>query len=507
MAHGDLSHPLLKAVLCSCLVYVAPVSFYDFNARIWWSVLLSPKLNDSFGVAVWIAYLAWTVVLQGVLGVGLYFFFKRATRLIWMPIAAAALFVMSGVPLSMAAVWLDARVVPFVYRQSEGKPIAWEEYCRVDHAHLLAPAWSRYGFLEHSARAWIVFHATEEPTLLLAEGCQRIGYTTNEASENELRGIFKPEPGFIGWDHIGFRDAWFDRHLRSNQGKTWASEYGYQFTPKRLMFQRQYSPGGCAIFGLRPACKRDVPAESGAGCPELAGDADSLGFLGPATYSETERSVEIKPAGGTAAVEVDISKVGPGFISLEGVSVERRTLLLRRQSSRILNITIADLENHGFSHEYSEVSFDGQVLWRLPRTGDADDGRLVADSPNWIWWKSEPLRAPGCCLLEWNVGGRAGAHKVARGRKIVSVSLSPSGQLIAVSVSDRHRTGGIRDSVYVIRSRDNVEVFRGYLPPLTESRVQFLGSSLLAYTDFDGSDGFVRVVKVPDSADGTNPGS
>ena len=61
------------------------------------------------------------------------------------------------------------------------------------------------------------------------------------------------------------------------------------------------------------------------------------------------------------------------------------------------------------------------------------------------------------------------------------MNLSPSGRLIAISVGDRHNTGGIRDSVYVIRSRDEVEVFRRYLPPFTESRVQFLGSSLLAY--------------------------
>ena len=84
-----------------------------------------------------------------------------------------------------------------------------------------------------------------------------------------------------------------------------------------------------------------------------------------------------------------------------------------------------------------------------------------------------------------------------RGRNVISVSLDPTGELVAVSVSDLHEVGNVPDSVYVFRIRDGIEVFRRFLPPFSHPSVQFLGPSLLAYTDYDGSDGFVRVVKVP----------
>jgi hypothetical protein len=89
-------------------------------------------------------------------------------------------------------------------------------------------------------------------------------------------------------------------------------------------------------------------------------------------------------------------------------------------------------------------------------------------------------------------------HHVARGRVVVSVSLSPDGQLAAASVTDMHKTGHTKDAVCVVRTSDGAEVFRRELPAFSESEVQFLGASLLAYTDFDGSDGFVRVVRVPE---------
>jgi hypothetical protein len=494
-----LNSPAFKALLFSCLVYAALVNYEDFGTRWWCSVLLSQKLNDAFGLSVWGAYLAWTVFLQALLAVGLYFLFRRATRLYVAPIVAVVLFVVIGVPLSLVAVWLDARVVPFIYREGEGPSIHWQESCRVEHAHLLAPTGSRYGFLERSARAWMVSHATHEPMILLPS-CSRVAYTASEGGEDELKKNFNREPEFdMGWNDVGFRHALFAKHVPSNSGKTWTSEFGYQFTPTSIMFQRQYFPGGCVIYRLSPQESRDIPCESSARCAVLSGDSDSLGSLELTAYSVSERRVEIAPWRNGSTLVVDISKVGPGFVSLKGVSVDRRRFLIRRQSSRLLRVKALDLEAHGFSYEYSEIAFDGQVIWRLPRIGEPDGARLVADSdaPNWVWWQSEDVPARGCCALEWRVGRSAGTHRAARGRNIVSVSLNSTGQLIAVSVSDIHRTGKVLDSVYVIRTRDGVEVFRQYLPPFTQSRLQFLGPSFLAYTDFDGSDGFVRVVKVP----------
>jgi len=333
--------------------------------------------------------------------------------------------------------------------------------------------------------------------MLMPEGCRTVAYAATDAGQTELRDAFKPKPGFDPSYDVGLRYKLSDRAVPSMYNRTWSAEYGYQFTPASLMFQRQYLPGGCVIFGFNPPNHREVPAESDVGCPALSGDSDLLGSLERTTYSISERRVEIAPAHGPGPAAVDISKVGSGFVSLEGVSVNRRSVLIRRQSSTLLHARAPDLEARGFAHEYSEVGFDGHVVWRLPRVGGADDARLAVEGANWVWWQTESQHPLDCCRLEWSRDGVAGRHRVARGRSIISVSLCPTGKLIAVSVSDRHWTGRVSDSVYVIRTADGSEVFRRYLQPLAQSRVQFLGPDLLAYTDFDGSDGFVRVVRVP----------
>jgi hypothetical protein len=55
------------------------------------------------------------------------------------------------------------------------------------------------------------------------------------------------------------------------------------------------------------------------------------------------------------------------------------------------------------------------------------------------------------------------------------------------------------DAVYIVQTSDGKEIFRRRLPAFAHADVQFLGASRVAYTDFDGSDGYVRVVQVPDS--------
>jgi hypothetical protein len=70
---------LLKALLVSSVVYLAPINYYDFGSHVWGSVLLSPNLNDTFGVAVWVSYIALTIVLQALLVISLYSLFRLIT--------------------------------------------------------------------------------------------------------------------------------------------------------------------------------------------------------------------------------------------------------------------------------------------------------------------------------------------------------------------------------------------------------------------------------------------
>lgn len=492
-----LNAVVCKALAASAVIWLAPCTQADFGSSLWFAVLSVPRLDDSFLRLVWIADCAWTLILQGLIAAGLYLLFRRLHRFFWLPIAAVLVWLSAGYPLSIGAVWLDARAVPFLYRGQDPAPLDAREVCRVQHAHLLAPAKSHYEFLERSERAWLLAHDAWEPALLTPEACAQLKYTAEETGKADLKEIFKPEPQFdIRFPHAGFRNALFERALPSYNNRTWSGEHGFQFTPAGLMLQRQFAPGGCVIFGFNPPRHTEVRAESLKGCPSLSGDSGSLARLGDATYSEDDRRILVTPEQATGQRAIDISKIGQGFVVLESFSVKRHAVLLRRQVSAILRARAPDLEARSFTYEFAELSAKGEILWSLPRTGDADSAQLAFDSGNWVWWQSDPDGSPGCCRVEWEVAGISGSHRVTRGRTIVSVSLAPNGKWIALSVSDRHRTGSIPDSVYVFSTFDRHEVFRRFLPPLAQSRVQFLGTDLLAYTDFDGSDGFVRVILI-----------
>jgi hypothetical protein len=186
---------------------------------------------------------------------------------------------------------------------------------------------------------------------------------------------------------------------------------------------------------------------------------------------------------------IDASALSGGTVSLLDFSMRRRTILLEREYGKRSTV-----QRGAPTHEYAELDFDGKLLWRIPGAGQ-NSTLLVNGGDRLLWQAFVPWFDP-CCTLTWTVAGHPGAHHIARGRNVTSVSFDPTGVLVAVSVSDLHEVGNIPDSVYVFRIRDGVEVFRRFLPPFSHPSVQFLGASLLAYTDYDGSDGFVRVVKV-----------
>jgi hypothetical protein len=86
---------------------------------------------------------------------------------------------------------------------------------------------------------------------------------------------------------------------------------------------------------------------------------------------------------------------------------------------------------------------------------------------------------------------------VPLGRSIIAVDADPSGSYVAVSTTTALNIGHIRDSVFVLRTSDGVEVFRRYLPTYTRSRVAFLGDSRFAFDDRKGEHFGVRVLEIP----------
>ena len=119
------------------------------------------------------------------------------------------------------------------------------------------------------------------------------------------------------------------------------------------------------------------------------------------------------------------------------------------------------------------------------------DGRIKAAERLPLIW--DRYRDSGPYQLSWNINGNSGTHKVLKGRAISAAAITPSGDLIAVSVSTQLNIGRIRDSIYLLRARDGVEVFRRYLPTYTRSPVWFPNDDLFAYT----ADAQVLVLRRP----------
>jgi len=108
------------------------------------------------------------------------------------------------------------------------------------------------------------------------------------------------------------------------------------------------------------------------------------------------------------------------------------------------------------------------------------DGGIKASSDLPLVW--DAYREDGPYRVSWNFGGNSGTHNVLKGRSINSAAMTPSGDLIAVSVASALNIGAIRDSIYVLRAKDGTEVFRRYLPAFTRTPVFFPTDDLLVYT-------------------------
>jgi hypothetical protein len=157
-----------------------------------------------------------------------------------------------------------------------------------------------------------------------------------------------------------------------------------------------------------------------------------------------------------------------------------------------------------FEHEYATR---GNSLVALDLTGAsrsvlAAPGGVAAQSTTllrvdegWVAW--DAYREEGRYRLHWRTAKGTGGHEVPLGRSITAADTDPSGSYVAISTTTALNIGHIRDSVFVLRTSDGVEVFRRYLPTYTRSRVAFLGDSRLAFDDREGEHFGVRVLKIP----------
>jgi hypothetical protein len=148
---------------------------------------------------------------------------------------------------------------------------------------------------------------------------------------------------------------------------------------------------------------------------------------------------------------------------------------------------------------------DGMLAWGPIDTGEIKHiGRyFLRLGDGWVAW--EIYRDKGRERVLWNLPQGSGRHEVPLGSSITDLAVSPDGALIAVSTSTGLNIGSVRDSLFVLKTRDGAEVYRRFFRKYTRTRMAFLGARHLAVTRIDldkkGS-GWIEVLRVPETAAG-----
>ena len=153
------------------------------------------------------------------------------------------------------------------------------------------------------------------------------------------------------------------------------------------------------------------------------------------------------------------------------------------------------------------LAFDGagDLAWGPIDTGEIKHvGRyFLRIGDGWVAW--EIYRDKGRLQILWDLPQGRGRHEVPKGSGIKDLVVSPDGALIAVSTSTSLNIGDVRDSLFVLRTRDGTEVYRRFFRKYTRARMEFLGTRHLVVTRIDldkkGS-GWIEVLRVPETAAG-----
>jgi hypothetical protein len=174
---------------------------------------------------------------------------------------------------------------------------------------------------------------------------------------------------------------------------------------------------------------------------------------------------------------VDLAAFGPASYVLSNIDMRAGEVLMSRND------------------EFIVLGLNGDVRSRILKPGAvaAQPSTFRRFGDGWVAW--DAYRDEGPYQVAWALPAGKGAHRVLKGRSINSVSVSPAGDLIAVSVATSLNIGNIQDSIYVLRASDGKEVFRRYLPRYTRTQVLFPGKDLFMYST-DGKTLLLRIQSV-----------
>jgi hypothetical protein len=244
-----------------------------------------------------------------------------------------------------------------------------------------------------------------------------------------------------------------------------------------------YAPGGAAAVARLP-----TPADPDRSVPILSDDGKWVAWkqYDPAARTPPlAEQIVLRSLDGARERVVTLPPPGRAEVELLGADVNADRLTL-------------------FEHEYPTrksslvaLNLAGASLGVLAAPGGvaAQSTTLLRVGEGWVAW--DAYREEGRYRLHWHTANGAGAHEVPLGRSITAVDADPSGSYIAISTTTALNIGRIRDSVFVLRTSDGIEVFRRYFPTYTRSRVAFLGDSRFAFDDREGEHFGVRVLEIP----------
>jgi hypothetical protein len=231
------------------------------------------------------------------------------------------------------------------------------------------------------------------------------------------------------------------------------------------------------------------PADPNRAIPILSNDGESVGwiqFVPGVRATPLPQEVLIRSLHGMEETTVSLPPPGQTAYVLLGIDTTKKELTL-------------------FEHDYKTsddmilgVGFDGVRRWGPVKAAgiQPQSNTFLILEDGWVAW--DAYKENENYRVGWSLPQGRGTHRILKGRSITALAVCPDGKYLALSVTTSLNIGDIKDSVYVLRASDGSEVFRRYLPTFARSDVAFLGNSYFAYTDWDGTNSQVRVLRVAD---------
>lgn len=458
-ARRSVQTALAYAFAASFLVYLQPLIF-PHVLSVWGFALWAEIAGFADREPLWMAAdLGLAFLIQLAMGAFFYWVFRGRARL-------RVLGLIAMFPASTAALlYLYMMVIPahfLIEPETHAESGDWPVACDIENASLAQVKAGVTLALERAGEAWLHRNPGRRYGLLRMPGC-----AVSEIVPPQNGSLQHALPGGVGLYLVLNKDT--GRYGLFHRSPNGVAPLKLDLTTDER-FSAILSPDGGTVFWLK----------------RLRGERGAT-----TGYEIHGRNLA---AGNRTAIRLLLK--GPATIGLLSANPTTDRYILTRNGKDVFEI------DRTGATVWGPVSSPGFHIsrnnWRKAGNG-------------WIAWES--YRDRGRHRVIWSLPGGTRVHEIPiheipiheipKGRNIKDVSVSPSGDLIAISVGSALNIGDIKNAVYVLRTADGAEIFRRYFKRYTRSRVAFLGDAYFAYTRYEETGqrrrGHVMVLGVPAS--------